>query len=148
MKYYFITGLILLFALIGSCKGQSVSEIKKTVDTADIIDPIETIPFSIYRQSETAELPDSLVSRGSKGFAVLNLYINEKAVVDSFEVTKLLITNNGENIINYYKSLPLSDEVKRFYPLFADYLKNEVKVRKDPKVRSGKTTTILMVRFK
>lgn len=45
-------------------------------------------------------------------------------------------------------SQPATNAVKRFYPFFADYLKEEIVIKKDPEGRPGKLTImILPVKF-
>src|ERR1044072_1075602 len=110
---------------------------ERTVDTTAIIDPALWLPFSIEKRHPTAVLPDSLGGNGTKALALLNLYISEDAVIDSFEVIKLFVESSKGNILNYHKSQPATNAVKRFYPFFADYLKEEIVIKKDPEGRPG-----------
>lgn len=144
MKYQILFAL----AIFGpaSCAGQSVM----TKDTGNIIiDPVEHMPFAIQSRNTTVSLPDSLGGQQTSGLAVVHLFITRKARTDSFEIVKLSTNYNSNNVIDYYKGKTITMDVKRYYPFIADYLKQNIQVKKIPGSASGKTTLMsLLIRFK
>lgn len=131
------------------CTGQSVVDNKMADSDNIIIDPVEMIPFHVYQQNVFVRLPDSLGGKGTEGGMVLDLYINRKAMIDSFVITKLSTSHNGRSVIDYYIAQPMNTDVWRFYPFISEYLKKEVKIKKVPGVDPDEITRMnLVVRFK
>ncbi|MGN7819563.1 hypothetical protein ACTJJB_05500 [Chitinophaga sp. 22536] len=148
MRYGLILAALLSVFFMDVCVSQSINN--KTRDTNSIItDPIEVLPFHVYRQNMYVRLPDSLGENNRKGLAMLNLYINRNAVIDSFVIVKLLTSHNGQSVINYYKAQPMNESVRRYYPFISEYLKRKVKIKKVPNVNPDETTIMnLMVRLR
>lgn len=150
MRYGLILGALLVGFFEAACVGQSVNNKKRKTDTGNVImDPIEVMPFHIYRPNMFVRLPDSLGGKDMKGFAVLNLYINRNAIVDSFVIVKLQTSRNRQNVIDYFKAQPMNASVRRYYPFMAEYIKKEVKIKNVPNVKPDEVTLMnLIVRFK
>lgn len=142
--------------IYSSCS-QSIkgSKIDNKVDTSSvtIVDPIEEMPFVIEREGIYSVMPDSL-GKNLSGSAGLRLHINEKGIIENFELVRLLLEKDSIRFIEYQRqklgffnveSYPVN--VQKYYPFFKNYV-NTLKVKHITTVEPRSVNMYLLVRFK
>jgi len=128
MKNKIVYILILLLIVASGCQGQNKP------DETYLSSPMA---YKVEGHNPDFSLPESL-SKGRTGNAVIEIFLSNTGKPEGFNLTFLKLSGENSEELRYYKYTPrileekeYPDDVRKFLPLFKDYLSGLTFVRNE-----------------
>ncbi len=124
--------LISFVIVTNGCQGQNKNNKNYKSDDTYLSSPM---PYNVEGHNPDFTLPESL-SKGRTGNAVIEVFLSNAGMSEGFNLTFLKLSGDNSEELRYYKYSPIlleekeyPDDVRKFLPLFKDYLSGLTFVR-------------------